>query len=135
MTQLPAAAQLTGEARTQVAQLITNFNELISAPVDWKVSYTKVSANLSSLLGADTASAPGMTDASSATPAASTPGAAPSAATPSASTAAAPGTAGAVGTSGTAAASAPIDPAVRLKLIELRKHLAEFEQAAGGAAK
>ena len=30
LTQLPAASQLTGEARTQVQQLISNFNELIT---------------------------------------------------------------------------------------------------------
>src|SRR3990170_3236658 len=33
LTQLPAAAQLSGEARTQVAQLISNFNELITTQV------------------------------------------------------------------------------------------------------
>lgn len=31
-TQLPAAAQLSGDARTEVGQLIVNFNELTSAP-------------------------------------------------------------------------------------------------------
>jgi hypothetical protein len=51
MTQLPAASQLTGDARTQVSQLISNFNELISAESDWKGSYDKVTANLSTLLG------------------------------------------------------------------------------------
>jgi hypothetical protein len=51
MTQLPAASQLTGDARTQVSQLISNFNELISAESDWKASYEKVTANLSILLG------------------------------------------------------------------------------------
>jgi hypothetical protein len=51
MTQLPAASQLTGDARTQVSQLISNFNELISADRNWKESYDKVTANLSTLLG------------------------------------------------------------------------------------
>lgn len=51
MTQLPAASQLTGDARTQVSQLISNFNELISAENNWKASYDKVSANLATLLG------------------------------------------------------------------------------------
>lgn len=74
MTQLPAAAQLQGEARTQVSQLITNFNELITTQSDWKTSYTKVQANLSALL----APAP-----------------------PAATTPAPTGTAGAVGTTGT----------------------------------
>lgn len=51
MTQLPAASQLTGDARTQVSQLISNFNELISADSNWKASYDRVTANLSTLLG------------------------------------------------------------------------------------
>ena len=105
LTQLPAAAQLSGEARTHVAQLISNFNELITTQSQWRESYTKVSANLASLIGPETG--------------ATTP--------PSAS-----GTAGAVGTSGTA--TAEIDPAVREKLVELRRHLSAFEKAAGGSA-
>ena len=52
MTQLPAAQQLTGEARTQVSQLIANFNELITTNAEWRAWYTKLSANLSALLGA-----------------------------------------------------------------------------------
>jgi hypothetical protein len=55
LTQLPEASQLTGEARTQVAQLIANFNELISAQTDWKGSYDKVAANLTTLLGPENA--------------------------------------------------------------------------------
>lgn len=55
MTQLPAASQLTGDARTQVSQLITNFNELITTPMAWKASYEKVEANLNALLGSATA--------------------------------------------------------------------------------
>jgi hypothetical protein len=76
MTQLPAAAQLTGDARTQVSQLISNFNELITTSSNWKAAYDKVQANLTSLIGeqrADESPAP------------------------------AAGTAGAVGTSGTTA--------------------------------
>jgi hypothetical protein len=84
MTQLPAAAQLSGDARTQVSQLISNFNELITTQTDWRASYAKVSANLTALLGPDT----GTPDPSSGS-----------------------GTAGAVGTSGTATPN--IDPAVR----------------------
>jgi hypothetical protein len=75
MTQLPAAAQLTGDARTQVSQLISNFNELITTNSEWRASYAKVQANLNALVGeqrADESPAP------------------------------APGAAGAVGTSGTA---------------------------------
>src|SRR5439155_271781 len=39
LTQLPAAAQLAGEARAQVSQLIANFNELITAQSDWRANY------------------------------------------------------------------------------------------------
>ena len=74
MTQMPAAQQLTGEARTQVSQLISNFNELITTNTDWKASYVKLSANLDALLGPQAADEPR-----------------------------ASGTAGAVGTSGTVA--------------------------------
>lgn len=74
MTQLPAAAQLTGEARAQVSQLISNFNTLITTNTDWPTAYAKVEANLNALIGSQT------TDES------------PAPAT---------GTAGAVGTSGT----------------------------------
>ena len=105
MTQLPAAAQLSGDARTQVSQLISNFNELITTQTEWRASYAKVTANLTALLGPDT----GTTDPSSAS-----------------------GTAGAVGTSGTTTPN--IDPAIRGKLVELRKNLADFERIAAGAA-
>ncbi|CAN5849006.1 hypothetical protein BH24ACI5_BH24ACI5_12290 [soil metagenome] len=105
LTQLPAAAQLTGDARTQVAQLISNFNELITTQSQWRESYAKVSANLTSLIGPDS----GTSDPVGTS-----------------------GTAGAVGTSG--AASASLDPAVREKLVELRTLLTAFEKAAGGGA-
>ena len=101
LTQLPAAAQLAGEARTQVSQLITNFNELITTQSNWRESYGKVNANMTSLLGAD-----------------------------GAAVAAATGTAGAVGTSGSSGTA--LDPTIREKLVEMRKHLAEFEKAASG---
>jgi hypothetical protein len=107
LTQLPAAQQLTGESRTQVSQLISHFNELITTNTDWKASYAKVEADLTSLMGPQTAD--------------ESPAAAP-AATP-----------GAVGTSGTAAAS--LDPAIKAKLGEFRTHLTAFEKAAGGADK
>ena len=50
MTQLPAASQLQGEPRAQVAELITNFNELITTQASWKEAYEKVEANLATLL-------------------------------------------------------------------------------------
>lgn len=55
MTQLPAASQLTGDARMQVSQLITNFNELISTRTDWRGPYSKVQENLNALIGSATA--------------------------------------------------------------------------------
>jgi hypothetical protein len=67
LTQLPAASQLNGEARAQVSQLISNFNELISAQNNWKGSYDKVSANLALLIGSE--------GAQPAPPATGTPGA------------------------------------------------------------
>jgi hypothetical protein len=107
LTQLPAAQQLTGESRTQVSQLISHFNELITTNTDWKASYAKVEADLTSLMGPQTADE-----------------------SPAAAPAAPPG---AVGTSGTAAASR--DPAIKAKLGEFRTHLNAFEKAAGGADK
>ena len=112
LTKLPAAAQLTGDARTQVGQLIANFNELASAQTNWRASYAKVAANLTALLGPDSGDAAATAAALAATTA------------PTA-------TAGAVGTAG--ATKVELDPAVREKLVELRKNLAEFEKASGGA--
>jgi hypothetical protein len=105
MTQLPAASQLTGEARTQVSQLIASFNELITTGANWRASYSKVEANLNALLGSQS------TDESP-TPATGTPGA--------------------VGTSGTV--STALDPAIKAKLVEFRNHLKEFEKAASGGS-
>jgi len=111
LTQLPAAAQLSGESRTQVAQLITNFNELIGNPPDWHVSYQKVAANLTSLLGPDNSAA----EAQGGTPTTAT---------------GATATPGAVGTAG--AATTELDPTLRAKLVEFRRSLNQFEKAAGG---
>ena len=108
LTALPEAAKLQGEARTQVSQVISNFNDLITTQSDWRSVYAKVDANLSALLGAESADV------------------------------ATSGVAGAVGTAGATAAPGPtgtqIEPAVRTKLMEFRKHLKEFEKAAGGPA-
>ena len=118
MTQLPAAAQLQGDARTHVSQLISNFNELITTQTEWKATYTKLEANLTALLGPDPA---GSTTTGTATGTAGATG-----------TTGTTGTTGATaGTSGTAAVE--LDPALREKLVELRRHLNEFEKAAGGA--
>jgi S-DNA-T family DNA segregation ATPase FtsK/SpoIIIE len=103
LTQLPAAAQLTGEARTQVSQLITNFNELITAKSDWRAAYDKVNGNVMAIIGAESAPAE--------------PSAPPT------------GVSGAVGTAGTTPPT--LDPAIRGKLVEFRSHLVQFEKAAG----
>jgi hypothetical protein len=106
LTQLPAAAQLTGDARTQVSQLISNFNELITAKSDWRASYDKVAANVTALIGAESAPAEAAAPAPTGTP-------------------------GAVGTSGSTATA--LDPAIKGKLVEFRTHLMAFEKAAGAA--
>jgi len=105
LTSLPEAAKLQGDARTQVSQLISNFNELITTQTDWRSSYAKVDANLTTLLGPES---PDTTPPASAVT-------------------------GAVGTSGTTP-PAPLDPAVRAKLVEFRTHLKAFERAAGSNA-
>jgi hypothetical protein len=102
LTQLPEASQLTDAARTQVSQLISNFNELITAQSDWRASYEKVTANLNTLVGPDV----GTPDPS--------------------------GTAGAVGTTGGTGGIEGLDPAIRTKLVELRSQLKQFERAASG---
>lgn len=53
ITELPAAQQLTGEPRTRVQLLITNFNELITKTTDWRASYDKVEASLAALLATE----------------------------------------------------------------------------------
>lgn len=109
ITSMPEAARLQGETRTQVSQVISNFNELITTQTNWHAAYAKLDANLTSLLGPD--------DQAPTAPPAS-------------------GVAGATGTSGTtpAAASTQLDPGIRTKLVEFRTHLKEFERAAGGGA-
>jgi hypothetical protein len=51
LTSLPEAAKLQGASRTQVSQLISNFNALITAQSDWRSAYAKVDSDLTSLLG------------------------------------------------------------------------------------
>jgi hypothetical protein len=119
LTSLPEAAKLQGEARNQVSQLISNFNELITAQSNWHAAYEKVDANLTSLVGPD-----------------------PSDPNAASGTAGAVGTSGTAGTAGTAAGTTgntgaanttvTVDPAIRAKLLEFRTHLKMFEQSAGG---
>ena len=108
ITSMPEAAKLQGDNRTQVSQLISNFNELITTQANWRDAYAKVDANLTSLVG----------------PEGSEPS--PTAVGTSGTT----GTAGATGTTGAAATA--LDPAIRTKLVEFRSHLKLFEKAAGG---
>lgn len=114
LTSLPEAAKLQGEARTQVSQIIANFNELITTQENWRASYAKLDASLTALLGADPAN-------SSINPA-------PTGTTGTTAT----GTTATAGTSGTTAPMT-IDPAIRAKLVDFRAHLKEFEKASGGA--
>jgi hypothetical protein len=124
VTKLPAAQQLTGEPRTQLTQLIANFNELITTNTEWKAAYAKVDANLTALIGPQTADEP--TTAPAAATAGAT-GAAGATGTAGATTSAA----GAVGTAGTTTDT--LDPGVKAKLAEFRAHLKEFEKAANGS--
>jgi len=50
VTELPAAAQLTGDTRLHVQRLIGDFNELIATGANWRESYAKVESSLDSLL-------------------------------------------------------------------------------------
>ena len=111
ITSMPEAAKLQGDARTQVSQLIANFNELITTQSEWRASYGKVDSSLTALLGPD-ANAPVGTSG----------------------TASAPGTAGTSGTTPAASASgaANLDPAISAKLTQFRSQLKQFAQAAGG---
>src|SRR5258708_24259816 len=53
LTSLPEAARLQGDARTQVSQLISNFNDLITTQSDWRSAYAKVDAHPTAPLGPD----------------------------------------------------------------------------------
>jgi hypothetical protein len=55
LTSMPEAAKLQGDARTQVSQLISNFNALITTQAEWRPAYAKVNENLTAVLGPDTA--------------------------------------------------------------------------------
>jgi peptidoglycan hydrolase CwlO-like protein len=124
VTKLPAAQQLLGELRTQLTQLIANFNELITTNTEWKASYAKVDANLTALIGAQTAEESTTAAAAATAPAVATAGVTGAAGATTSAT-------GAVGTSGTATDT--LDPAIKAKLAEFRAHLKEFEKAANGS--
>ena len=131
LASMPEAAKLQGDQRTQVSQLISNFNELITTQSNWKDAYGKVENSLNALIGPETG-------------ATAEPGASPSmagtAGTTGAGSPAATGTSGSTAAPASGSAEAPaasatsIDPAIRAKLVEFRTHLKAFEQAAGGEA-
>lgn len=103
ITRLPAAAQLQGQARTQLNDLISGFNALItSTGPEWRQAYDRVQSTLSALVGPDQGQ-PGQ-----------------------------PGDAGqsAVGTSGTTTATA-LDPSIVAKLNDMRQHVDQFGQTVG----
>ena len=56
LTALPQAQQLQGDARTQVSQLISQFNQLITTQDQWRSSYDQVNATLTALLSSSAAS-------------------------------------------------------------------------------
>jgi hypothetical protein len=115
ITAMPEAAKLEGPARAQMSQLIADFNALITTQSDWRSAYAKVDSDVTAILGPDSGDKSVSTSGT--------------------------GTVGATGTSGSTSAAAsatdapaPIDAAIRGKLVEFRTHLAEFNKAAGGDA-
>jgi hypothetical protein len=130
LTKLPAASQLQGEQRQQVAQLISDFNAFATATTDWRPKYDTIDRELDQILGLD---ASGTSGASTGT--ASGAGTSGSAGAATGTTADASGTAAgtasdAVGTSGSGAAGS-LDPTIIAKLKEVRTHLDGFEEASG----
>jgi hypothetical protein len=133
LASMPEAAKLQGESRTQVSQLISNFNELITTQANWKDAYSKVENSLNALIGPETgATEPSAAGSMAGT--AGTTGAGTTAATGTSGSAATPATPSSASAAGEASASSQIDPAIRAKLLEFRTHLKAFEQAAGGTS-
>ena len=134
LTKLPAASQLQGEQRQQVAKLIGDFNTFATATTDWRPKYETIDRELDQILGIG---ATGATGSMSGSPSGSAAGAsgstgASTGTSADASAAGASGT-GASGTSGAAASGgAPaLDATIIAKLQEVRKHLDGFEEASG----
>jgi hypothetical protein len=123
ITKLPAAAQLQGEQRTQVSNLISAFNAFATATTDWRSKFDIVDQQLTQLLGEESSTASGATTPPSTTGTAGTSGTAGGAT-------GAPGTAGTPAASG-AAGAASLDPTIAEKLRTVRKELSEFELASG----
>ncbi len=137
LTKLPAASQLQGEQRQQVAKLIGDFNTFATATTDWRPKYETIDRELDQILGIG---ATGATGSMSGSPSGSAAGAsgstgASTGTSADASAAGASGT-GASGTSGAAigpaSGGAPaLDATIIAKLQEVRKHLDGFEEASG----
>jgi collagen type I alpha len=139
LTKLPAASQLQGEQRQQVAQLISDFNTFATATTDWRGKYETIDRELDQILGVGATGSTGSMSGTASGAAAGTSGSAGASTGTSAdaSTAGASGAAGAAGASGAAGAagaaggSAALDPTIIAKLQEVRKHLDGFEEASG----
>jgi hypothetical protein len=132
LTKMPEASKLQGDARSNVSQLISDFNELITTQLNWRDSDQKVEADVTKLLGSENGDAnPAAPSAPAA--AAGTMGSASGTATGTTGSATPPPAAAGQQPSG-AAANAQLDPAIRAKLVEFRSHLKDFEQAAGGSS-
>ena len=133
LTKLPAASQLQGEQRQQVAQLISDFNSFATATTDWRPKYDTIDHELDQILGVNgTTGTSGSATGSAATTGASGSAGASTGTTADASTAGATGSAaGAVGTSGGGAAGGALNPTIIAKLREVRTHLDGFEEASG----
>jgi hypothetical protein len=112
----PEAAQLQGQPRTEVSELITNFNALLSAESGWYEQYKLVMQNLYNVLG------PASADETA------------TGTTGSTTSGSASGTSGTTGsTAGTSdpASSGEVPAALRSKLVDFRQKLTEFGRAAG----
>ncbi len=51
ITKLPEASQLQGQPRTEISQLINNFNSLLGAEANWYEHYQTVMQNVHNLIG------------------------------------------------------------------------------------
>jgi hypothetical protein len=118
LTQLPAAGELQGEQRQQIADFISRFNEFATSTTDWRTKYEAVDESLDRIL--DQADQPGMAAGTTA-PTGTEPQAAGAAGTEA--------QADAAGTTG--AADGSFDPTIIAKLRETRQHLDAFELATG----
>jgi hypothetical protein len=124
LTQLPAAGELQGEQRQQIADFISRFNEFATATTDWREKYERVDESLDGIL--DGADQPGVAAGATAGAAGATAGA-----EAAAGAEAGAGTQADAGAAGTAGAGADFDPTIIAKLRETRQHLDAFELATG----